>query len=187
MLLRKPVLIDGQSRKLWSHGNARLLQQDLNGLLCSKACPGAKIIEAMDLAQRWRAENRAVISGFHTAVEKECLRIFLRGPQSLVICPARGIDPFQLPAAWQAKFKRDELLMISPFDSSIRRPTKEAAEIRNKLVVDLATYVTVIHAIAGGSLDRLFKRSTKPIKSAKTSRLSDEVVPTDKLAPHHDL
>jgi predicted Rossmann fold nucleotide-binding protein DprA/Smf involved in DNA uptake len=155
MLLRKPVLIDRQGRKIWFHGNTTLLERDLSGLLCSKACPGAKIIEAMDLAQRWRAENRAVISGFHTAVEKECLRIFMRGPQPLVICPARGIDPFQLPGDWQTKYDRAELLIISPFDASVRRPTKETAEVRNKLVVDLATDVTVIYASPGGLLERL--------------------------------
>ncbi len=155
MLLRKPALIDWQRRGLWSHGNTALLERDLNGLLCSKACPGAKIIEAMDLAQRWRAENRAVISGFHTAVEKECLRIFLRGPQPIVICPARGLDPFQLPANWQSKFKRGELLIVSPFDSSIRRSTKETAEIRTRLVLSLAQSKTIIHASPGGFLSRL--------------------------------
>src|SRR5437667_3205491 len=160
MLLRKPALIDWKERRLWSHGNAALLEQDLNGLLCSKACPGAKIIEAMDLAQRWRAENRAVISGFHTPVEKQCLRIFLRGPQSIVICPARGIDPFQLSADWQPKFERGELLILSPFDYSIRRPTKETAEIRNTLVVDLATIITVIYASPGGHLEQLTKVQT---------------------------
>src|SRR6266567_8737009 len=155
MLLRKPALIDWQRRGLWSHGNTALLERDLNGLLCSKACPGAKIIEAMDLAQRWRAENRAVISGFHTAVEKECLRIFLRGPQPIVVCLARGIDPFQLPSDWQTEYQRGELLIVSPFDSLVRRPTEETAEIRNKLVIDLETSVTVIHASPGGLLNQL--------------------------------
>src|SRR6266480_3580324 len=116
MLLRNPSSMQQwQSRGLWSHGNAELLRISLTALLCSNACPGAKIIEAMDLAQRWRAENRAVISGFHTAVEKECLRIFLRGPQQVVICPARGLDPFRLPTEWQQKFKRGEILIVSPF------------------------------------------------------------------------
>jgi hypothetical protein len=155
MLLRKPALIDWHRRGLWSHGNTALLERDLNGLLCSKACPGAKIIEAMDLAQRWRAENRAVISGFHTAVEKECLGIFLRGPQPIVICPARGIDPFQLPVNWQSKFKRGELLIVSPFDSSIRRSTKETAEIRTRLVLSIAQSKTIIHASPGGFLGGL--------------------------------
>ncbi len=155
MLLRDPAVIERKGQTLWSHGNADLLDQPLDALLCSRACPGAKIIEAMDLAQRWRFENRAVISGFHTPVEKECLRIFLRGPQPLVICPARGLDPFQLPAEWGSKFKREELLILSPFDSAIRRPTKETAELRNRLVIDLATRHTIIYATPGGVLGRL--------------------------------
>ena len=157
MLLRAPTALRWQEWNLRYHGNASLLNSQLNALLCSKACPGDKIIEAIDLAQQWRAENRAVISGFHTPVEKECLRIFLRGPQRIVVCPARGMDPFQLPADWQMKFKRGELLIVSPFDSSIRRPTKETAELRNKLVVDLARKVTIIHASRGGALERAIR------------------------------
>jgi hypothetical protein len=157
VLLRKPTVIDWQGRTLWSHGNAALLGQPLDALLCSKACPGAKIVEAMDLARRWRAENRAVISGFHTVVEKECLRIFLRGPQSIVICPARGLDPFQLPLDWQTKFQRGELLLVSFFDSNIRRPTRETAEARTRLVFALAARHTIIHATPGGLLDKLEK------------------------------
>lgn len=157
MILRNPAAIKHNGRALFAHGNAALLRLPLEALLCSNACPGAKIIEAMDLAQRWRAENRAVISGFHTPVEKECLRIFLGGPQPLVICPARGLDPFQLPAVWQPKFDRGESLILSPFDLSVRRAIKETAEIRNQLVVALASGVTVIHASPGGSLECLIK------------------------------
>lgn len=155
MLLRAPTATKWDDWKVWYHGEVALLDSRLDALLCSKACPGAKIIEALDLAQQWRAENRSVISGFHTAVEKECLRIFLRGPQHIVICPARGLDPFQLPTHWQTKYDRGELLIVSPFDSSICRPTKETAEIRNRLVVDLATRCTIIYATPGGSLEAL--------------------------------
>ncbi len=144
-----------KASKLWFHGSNLLLDEPLSALLCSGKCPGAKILEAQDLAQRWRAENRSVISGFHTPVEKECLRTFLRGPQHVVICPARGVDPFQLPSEWQTKFKRNELLIISPFDSSVSRPTKETCEIRNRLVLDLATDCTIIHASPNGLLSKL--------------------------------
>ena len=109
-----------------------------------------------------------MISGFHTPVEKECLRIFLRGPQRIVISPARGLDPFQLPAEWQQKFKHGELLIITPFDSSIRRPTKETAETRNRLVVDLATNVTIIHASPGGQLEQLTNNSTSSSTSSSS-------------------
>jgi predicted Rossmann fold nucleotide-binding protein DprA/Smf involved in DNA uptake len=155
MVLRSPEVTKWRDWKIRYHGDASLLDAQLNALLCSKACPGEKILEAIDLAQRWRAEERAVISGFHAPVEKECLRIFLRGPQRIVICVARGLDPFQLPAHWQPKFKKGQLLIVSPFDSSIRRPTKETAEIRSRLVVDLSAHVTIVHASPRGLLDQL--------------------------------
>lgn len=157
MLLREPTPIRHDGRKLWCHGNRELLNETLHAVLCSKACPGDKIIEAIDLAQRWRVENRPLISGFHTPVEKECLRIFLRGPQHIVICPARGVDLFQLPAEWQPKFKRGELLIVSPFDSLIRRPTRETAEVRTRLVLSLAQSRTIIHASPGGVLSQLLQ------------------------------
>jgi hypothetical protein len=157
ILLKTPGTIYYNGNQLWCHGNRELLNKPLHALLCSKACAGGKIIEAIDLAQRWRAENRAVISAFHTLVEKECLRIFLRGPQSIVICPARRVDPFLLPSDWKEKFNCGDILIVSPFDSSIRRPTKETAEIRNRLVVDVATDVTIIHASPEGHLEQLTK------------------------------
>lgn len=162
MHLRNPSAITWQAQRLWAHGNIQLLDKPLDALLCSRACPGARIIEAMDLAQRWRTENRAVISGFHTPVEKECLRIFLNGPQPIVICPARGLDPFQLPSDWQKKFERNELLIISLFDSNTRRPTRETAERRTSLVFALATRRTIIHATPGGLLDQLGRGSRSP-------------------------
>ena len=159
MILRDPMMVCWKDRTLWVHGSASLLEIPLSALLCSKTCPGSKILEAIDLAKQWRSENRGVISGFHTPVEQECLRIFLQGPQHIIVCPARGLDPFHLPTEWQIKFDRRELLIASPFDSSIRRPTKETAEMRNKLVVDLATSVTIIYASAGGVLEQLTNRS----------------------------
>ncbi len=155
MILRNPVEVVREGRTIWTHGDSRLLNQPLHGLLCSRTCPGAKIIAALDLAQQWRAENRSIISGFHTPVEKECLRIFLRGPQPLVICRARGLAPFQLPTEWQTKYDRGELLIISPFDLSVRRPTKEIAEARTRLVFQLAQNHTIIHASPHGLIDQL--------------------------------
>jgi hypothetical protein len=54
---------------------------------------------------------------------------------------------------------------VSPFNSSIRRPTEETAEARTHLVLDLATEHTIIYATPNGLLDRLAARiheSRKP-------------------------
>jgi hypothetical protein len=60
-----------------------------------------------------------------------------------------------LPPDWQQKFTRGELLIVSPLDSSIRRPTRETAEIRTRLVLSLAQSKTIIHASPGGFLSKL--------------------------------
>jgi len=67
------------------------LRAKKQALFCSRKYPGNLILKAYDLARSLRDAGTTVISGFHTPVEKECLRILLRGAQPLIICPARSI------------------------------------------------------------------------------------------------
>jgi hypothetical protein len=62
MILKNPAALNWKGRKLWSHGNAELLREPLSAVLCSKACPGAKVLEAIDLAQQSRSEKTALSS-----------------------------------------------------------------------------------------------------------------------------
>src|SRR5579883_2639216 len=72
-------------------GNRKTLTQPLLALFCSERCPGDLIIKASDAATALRDAGVPVVSGFHSPVERECLRILLRGTQPVVICPARSI------------------------------------------------------------------------------------------------
>lgn len=162
MILRSPKRINTKAGVLWAHGEPGLLRHPLHAILCSNACPGNDILRAMDLAQSWRCENLAVISSFHTPVEKECLRVFLRGPQPLVYCPARGIDPFRISKDWEVKFELGQILILSPFSPDIHRPTKPTAIERTRLILQLATRHTIIHASKGGVLESVFKEMNLP-------------------------
>lgn len=73
-------------------GNLDLLALPKTALFCSALCPGNVILAAFDQAAKWRDGGRCVISGFHSSVEKECLRILLRGSQPIIICPARSLE-----------------------------------------------------------------------------------------------
>lgn len=73
----------------------------------------------------------AVIGGFQTPIEKECLRLLLRGNQSLVICPARGIDNMRVPRDWRGRLEDGKILVLSPFPETVRRATAESAARRN--------------------------------------------------------
>ncbi|MFA5192403.1 MAG: hypothetical protein WC740_16985, partial [Verrucomicrobiia bacterium] len=68
---------DDAPAQLTSLGNLDLLALSKTALFCSARCPGHAILRTYDQAAKWRDEGRCVISGFHSPVEKECLRILL--------------------------------------------------------------------------------------------------------------
>jgi len=135
-------------------GNLDLLALPKTALFCSARCPGHAILRAYDQAAKWRDEGCCVISGFHSPVEKECLRILLRGQQPIIICPARAL-PKRVPAEWKKPLADGRLLILSCFTATYRRPTKQLAARRNELVAALADEVWFAHITPGGQMQRL--------------------------------
>ncbi len=88
-----------------------------------------------------RGAGVPVIGGFQTPMEKECLRLLLRGAQPVVVCPARGIDNMRIPRDSRDPLNAGRMLVLSLFPSSQRRPTAETAAQHNDLVVALAQQV----------------------------------------------
>jgi hypothetical protein len=72
------------------HWRAKNLAEPKLALFCSVRCPGDAILGAYDAAQKLRDDSVTVVSGFHSPVEKECLRILLRGTQPVIILPGAG-------------------------------------------------------------------------------------------------
>jgi predicted Rossmann fold nucleotide-binding protein DprA/Smf involved in DNA uptake len=138
-------------------GDFALLKHTKTGLFCSVQCPGDKILAAHDIARRLRDDGTAVISGFHSPVEKECLRILLQGKQPVVIGLARSLVKIRLPSAWRPGLESGRLLLLSPFERRPRRPDKKSARRRNELVAALADEVLIIHAEPGGQIHQLLE------------------------------
>ena len=136
-------------------GSLELLAMPKTALFCSNRCPGGAILSAYDQAQRWRDEGRCVIGGFHSPIEKECLKILLRGRQPIIICPARGIENMRLPKDWRAGIDNGRLLLLSAFPKNIHRPKTAFADRRNKLVAALADEIAFFHITPGGKMDKL--------------------------------
>ena len=147
-------------------GNLRLLNEPLTALFCSNRCPGDLILKTYDLARATRDAGVPVIGGFQTPMERECLRLLLRGTQPVVICPARGIQNMRTPHDWRPALDEDRLLVLSPFPSTRRRPTAELAAQRNELVASLATRVFIAHATPGSKTEAFARKladSGKPL------------------------
>jgi predicted Rossmann fold nucleotide-binding protein DprA/Smf involved in DNA uptake len=136
-------------------GNADVLKGEKVALFCSTRCPGELILKAYDLAKKLRDDGVTVISGFHSPVEKECLRILLRGKQPIIICPARSLANLRVPGEWKRPLESGRLLLLSPFSAKQRRVTADLAKRRNEVVAAIADKVCFIHVSPGGELEAL--------------------------------
>ena len=135
-------------------GPAALLDTRRTAIFSARA-PGNAILRAHDAARRMRDEGVTVISGFHSPIEKECLRILLRGKQPIIVCPARAIDRLRIPPDCRHAFEAGRLLFLSPFAKQPSRVTKESAHRRNELVAALADEAFVAHVTKGGQTEAI--------------------------------
>jgi len=136
-------------------GSAALLKVHKTALFCSARTPGDAVLRAHDAARRLRDESVTVISGFHSPIEKECLRILLRGKQPIIICPARAVEAMRIPTECRAAYDAGRLLFLSPFAEEPKRVTTESALRRNEVVAALADDVFIAHVTPGGQTERM--------------------------------
>ena len=148
--------------QLTALGNLELLSRPTTALFCSTRCPGKLILRTYDQAAQWRDAGHCVVSGFHSPVEKECLRILLRGEPPIIICPARGL-PKRIPPDWKKPLADGRLLILSIFPQNESRITADLAARRNELVAALADEVFVAHATPGGRLERSLRQKPLPL------------------------
>jgi len=138
-------------------GDILILDEPKIALFCSVKCPGKIILDTYDLARRFREEGITIVSGFHSPMEQECLRILLRSPHPIIWCLARGLlrrIPLK-PVDCRAAIAENRLLFISQFPDKVRRVTAKSATIRNRLVADMAVAVVVAHAAPGSKMETL--------------------------------
>lgn len=136
-------------------GDSALLSLTKLALLCSQKCPGDVILKTYDFARMVRESGRAVVSGFHSAIEKDCLPILLRGHDPVIIVPAHRLSMTRLPQEWQKALDQGRLLLLSPFDDKHKRVTTELATERNRFVARIADEVLIPYAHPGGKTEAL--------------------------------
>ena len=136
-------------------GNRELLTRPLIAFFCSQQCPGDIIIKAQDWANQIVGGAPAIISGFHTPVEKDVLRILLRGNQPAIICMARGLEKYRIPSNLKSGIANGTVLLISPFPASDRRVTAELAEQRNRHILRMVDTVLIAHAAPNSKTEEL--------------------------------
>ena len=93
-----------------------------------------------------RERSITVISGFHSAIEQECLNILLKGSQPIIYCPARSLEGMKIKPDLKTPLEEGRLLILSPFEAKHRRISTSLAETRNYFVAALADSIFVSYA-----------------------------------------
>ncbi|GHF60388.1 putative Rossmann fold nucleotide-binding protein DprA/Smf involved in DNA uptake [Deinococcus metalli] len=113
----------------------------LTGILCSRACPASLILRAHDLARAWAGAGMGVVGGLQSPFEAE----MLHGYETLLVVLARGPGG-RAPREWRAAQAEGRLTIVSPFAEMVKRPDRGHAEVRNRMVADLAARMLIQHA-----------------------------------------
>jgi predicted Rossmann fold nucleotide-binding protein DprA/Smf involved in DNA uptake len=141
--------------RLWTIGNLEILGAPKIGLFCSVECPGDPLWAAGNAVRAVRDHGAVAVSGFHSPVEKACLRILLDDNVLAIIALARSLQNIRVPKTWQRPLQDGRLLLVSAFEQLPRNPTRKSSRQRNELVAALSDEILIIYAEPGGNIDRL--------------------------------
>jgi len=139
---------------VYLQGNIALLHHSLLALFCSRRCPGRLIVTAQDWIRSQQYKDSTIIGGFHTPVEKECLRIHIKKQANTIVCPARGL-PRHIPKEMRLAIANGAALYLSFFDPKEKRVTAALAGMRNRYIAAMADSFLFIHAPKGSNTFKL--------------------------------
>ncbi|MBR5803910.1 MAG: hypothetical protein IKY31_06205 [Bacteroidaceae bacterium] len=108
------------------------------GYLASRKIPTLSVLPALDWAlQMSKQTDVAIISGFHSRMERDVLKVLLQGKCGIILVLARGMYR-QLPQQYEEAMQQGRLLIISYEKESVTRVSEVSAHKRNRYVEQLA-------------------------------------------------
>ena len=115
-------------------GNKELLNRWKIGFLASRKIPTSAILPTLDWAvEISKQTDVAVVSGFHSRLEKDVLKFLLQGKCGIIIVLARGMYR-KLPKIYDAAMNDNRLLIIALEKETVTRVSEYSAHKRNKFV-----------------------------------------------------
>lgn len=97
----------------------------------------------------------ALVGGFHSPIEQECLAIALRRHLPLIVCVGRSFSRMRPATEWRHAVDGGRMLILSTFSPKARRLTAERSVERNYFAAALADEIFFVHAEPGGHAETL--------------------------------
>lgn len=119
-------------------GNKELLKQKKVGFLASRKISSLSILPTLDWATEVsKREDNAIVSGFHSKMERNVLEILLKGQCGIIIVLARGMYR-KLPKQYEEALSQNRLLIITNEKDNMKRVSEQTAHKRNEYVKSIS-------------------------------------------------
>ena len=119
-------------------GDKDILQRKKIGFIASRKISTLSVLPTYDWAvEVSKRKDVAVMSGFHSPMERDVLKILLQGECGIIIVLARGMYR-KLPKQYEKAMEQNRLLIISNEKESVTRVSELSAHNRNKYVEELS-------------------------------------------------
>jgi len=145
----------GKPPKLWGVGNPVILNYRLLGIISARQVDSDLALETSRLVKQLASlEGVAFVSGWHSPLEEESLRILLAQEATIVLCASKSLDRFVPSIGVESRVTDGKALLLTHCSTKAKRITRNASMRRNELIVELAKALLVLSAPEGsGSLN----------------------------------
>lgn len=144
-------------------GNTELMKLHRVGYFASSKIATLSVLPTLDWATEIaKREDVAIVSGFHSKMEREVLDYLLRGRCGIICVLARSTYQ-QIPAIYREAYNQSRVLFITEVESqNITMVSKDRAAKRNQLVASIADEFVFSSLTPDSSLFALSQSTAKP-------------------------
>lgn len=119
-------------------GNTSLLDRKKIGYFASSKIATLSVLPTLDwAAEIANSEDVAIVSGFHSKMEREVLDFLLRGKCGIICVLARSIYK-KIPDKFREAFNAGRILFITPFKTSATMTSRHLCGKRNEYVASIS-------------------------------------------------
>lgn len=119
-------------------GNTSLLDRKKIGYFASGTIASLSVLPTLDwAAEVAKREDVAVVSGFHSKMEREVLDFLLRGKCGIICVLARSIYK-KIPDKYFEAYNAGRVLFIAPFKTTATMTSRHLCQLRNEFVASIS-------------------------------------------------
>jgi len=152
----------GKPPKLWGVGDSAILNYVLLGIISARQIDSDLALKTSRLLKQLVSLKDVVfVSGWHSPLEKEALRILLAQEATIVLCASKSLDRFVPSIGVESRVTDGKALLLTHCSTKAKRITRNASIRRNELIVELAKALLVLSAPGGSASLNLAKSALR--------------------------